>query len=88
MNVIQIINYIKKKIKSKKKINIKKIKSLKETKTLVLKSFKSKKILKWRCNFSLKKTLDVTSEWYNCVILNENVQKLSEKQFNKYFFYD
>jgi len=88
MNVIQIINYIKKKIKSGKKINVKKITSLKETKTLVLKSFKSKKILKWKCNFSLKKTLDVTSEWYNCIILKENIQKLSEKQFNKYFLND
>ena len=87
-NVFQITNYIKKKINSNKKIYIKKIKSLKETKTLVLKSFKSKKVLDWKCKLSLNKTLDLTADWYNCIIQRNDIEKLSAKQFNDYFLND
>lgn len=87
-NVIYITKYIKKRMNSNKKIYIKKIKSLKETKTLVLKSFKSKKILKWRCKLSLNETLDLTGDWYNCIIQKNNIEELSSKQFNEYFLDD
>ena len=88
MNVIQIINYIKRKIKTNKKIFIKKNKSFKETKILALKSNKSKKILGWETNFSLRNALDATSEWYNCLISGKDLKKISYKQFKEYFYDD
>ena len=83
--VIEIIKAIDKNINSKKKMIIKKNKSLKETKILILKSEKSKKILNWKMKFTIHKSLLKTSEWYNCYLKNEDIRKLSYKQFSEYF---
>ena len=86
LKVIQIINFIKKEIKSDKKIFIKKQKEFQETKTLVLNSSKTKKKLLWKSKYSIKKALMVTSNWYQCFLTNKDLYSISLQQFKNYFF--
>ena len=88
ITVLDIINEIKKKINSKKKIIIKKDSSIKETGLLSLKSQKANKFLNWKPKLTINKSLELTANWYK-MFLNDkkSVFNLSKKQV-EYFFYD
>ena len=85
LTVKQIINFIKKQINSNKKIIIKKQKEFHETKTLVLDSSKTKKKLMWKSKYSIKKSLKVTSAWYENFLSKKNIENISYQQFKNYF---
>ena len=68
-----------------KKVKYKKIKSNKESITLRLNPNKSKKILGWKCKYSIKECIKITANWYRSYLNNEDMKTCSEKQINDFF---
>jgi len=68
-----------------KKVKYKKIKSDKESITLRLNPNKSKKILGWKCKYSIKECIKITANWYRSYLGNEDMKTCSEKQINDFF---
>ena len=68
-----------------KKVKFKKIKSNKESITLRLNPNKSKKLLGWKCKYSIKECIKITANWYRSYLDNENMKIYSEKQINDFF---
>jgi len=88
IKVIEVIGKLLKNMGINKIFYIKPDKTIKETKLLSLKIDKSKKILKWKPKLDIKKTLEMTAEWYLSYIKDKkNINKLSKSQV-KSFFYD
>ena len=68
-----------------KKVKYRKIKSNKESITLRLNPNKSKKLLGWKCKYSIKECIKITANWYRSYLDNENMKLYSEKQINDFF---
>ena len=68
-----------------KKVKYRKIKSNKESITLRLNPNKSKKLLGWKCKYSIKECIKITANWYRSYLDNENMKIYSEKQINDFF---
>lgn len=68
-----------------KKVKYKKIKSNKESITLRLNPNKSKKILGWKCKYSIKECIKITANWYRSYLNNEDMKTCSENQINDFF---
>ena len=68
-----------------KKVKYRKIKSNKESITLRLNPNKSKKLLGWKCKYSIKECIKITANWYRSYLDNENMKTYSEKQINDFF---
>ncbi len=71
--VLQIIQQLKMIMSIDKKIFIKADKTIKETTYLKLKITKSKKILKWKPKLNLKKSLELTGQWYRVYLNNDTL---------------
>ena len=71
-----------------KKVFIKFDKKIKETELLSLKTYKSKRNLKWKTKLSLNQSLEIIADWYSCYINDKkNIEKFSKGQVES-FFYD
>ena len=69
-----------------KKIIVKKNLNFKETNLLVLNCNKSKTYLNWKPKWNVKKSIMMTSQWYNEYIKNKkNIKNLAYKQINEFF---
>ena len=83
-SVLNIINQIVK-YWGKGKIKIRKKKIYIEQKNLQLNIDKSIKNLKWQPKYSIKKSVQITAEWYKKVLVEKfNAEKITEKQINDY----
>lgn len=85
IQVLEIINFMKKYLNLKKKIVIKEDNKIKETINLFLNASKSRKFLDWKPKFKISKSLETTSDWYEYYIHDKNLEKISKKQFDEYF---
>ena len=82
VKVIDVVNYIKNKVKLKKKVQKKQ--SFFETKILKLNSNKAKKYLKWYPVWNLKKSIDNVIEWNSLYKKTNNAKQICENQIIKY----
>ena len=82
VKVIEIVNYIKKKVKLKTRIQKKQ--SFFETKILKLNSNKAKKYLKWSPVWDLTKSIDSVIEWNTLYKKTKNAKQICESQIIKY----
>ena len=85
LKVIEIVKYLKTKMKVKKKLIIKKDKKLKETLFLKLISQKSNKYLGWKTKLNTFQALDLTAKWFNTYLKKENIIDFSRKQVNEFY---
>jgi len=84
VTVKDIVNKMSKQLDFKK-VKYKKIKSNKESIILRLNPNKSKKILGWKCKYSITECAKITANWYRSYLDNENMKTYSEKQINDFF---
>ena len=76
MNINSNVNFLSKK------------NSLIESKYLFLDPSKANKYLNWNNKYDLKKTLELTADWYKDFVLNKNKNKnrIIKKQINNFYF--
>ena len=89
LNVKQLTNILIKNLKINMKIYLNtntKIK-YKESKYLFLNSNKIKRKLKWLPNYNIKKSIEITTNWYKNFLLNKNLYKFSNNQIKNFFDY-
>ena len=62
-------------------------KNFNESKVLMLSSDKSKKILKWKIKYNLKKSIQLTSDWFKVLVQkkNKDILKISLEQIRNYY---
>ena len=84
LKVKQFAKLFKKKLKSKSKIFIKKKQDKREKSFLDLESKKSERKLKWRAILNIKKTLELTANWYLAYKNKENLLEVSSKQIKEF----
>jgi CDP-glucose 4,6-dehydratase len=87
-SVNDVIHLINKEFNNTVKITKKKSSSIYyESKILMLNSKKSKKILKWKSKYNLKKSINLTSLWFKEFIEknNKNILKVTQNQIRDYF---
>ena len=82
VKVIEIVNYIKKKVKLKTRIH--RNQSFFETKILKLNSDKAKKYLKWCPVWNLTKSIDSVIEWNTLYKKTKNAKQICENQIIEY----
>ncbi len=82
VKVIEIVNYIKKKVKLKTRVHRKQ--TFFETKILKLNSNKAKRYLKWYPVWSLSESIDSVIEWNRLYKKTKNAKQICENQIIKY----
>jgi len=83
-SVLKIVNQIIK-FWGKGKIKLSKKQKYFEQKNLQLNINKSMKILRWKPKYSIRKSVQITAEWYKKVLVDKfNAEKITEKQINDY----
>jgi CDP-glucose 4,6-dehydratase len=83
-NVLKIVKEIVK-FWGKGKISFKKNQKYYEQTNLQLNIEKSMKILKWQPKYTIKKSVQVTTDWYKKVLIEKlSVEKITEKQIREY----
>ncbi len=83
VKVIDIVNFIKKKINIK--FSLSKNQSFFETKILMISNSKAKKYLNWYPIWDVNKSIDNVIEWNNHYKKNKNAKNICEKQIRRYF---
>jgi CDP-glucose 4,6-dehydratase len=83
-NVLKIVNEIIE-FWGKGNIRLEKKQKYFEQKNFKLNINKSKKILRWTPKYSIKKSIQITAEWYKKVLIQKlNAEQITKKQINNY----
>ncbi len=84
-NVIEIIDFVKKKVPSLKVKLVKKKYVFKESGLLKLNCKKAEQLLGWHTFFNTKECINYTLDWYLCYLSKDNIEILTLKQIREYF---